>query len=286
MALINCPECNRTVSDTAKLCPQCGFDIRNHRIKETKEKVEFCKSVYTSRKNQMIQEKENNNIVRRPYPQKDASILKDKLLAILFGVLFLMYLYLTFFSEESSPILLIPLCLLLALTLLFGSSVVSSNNSYKKALELYSKDPYIKGALNSSEMAKIEEEVKEERLAWDNAVKELKELLDQEKQDTDKQQFSDNSVQIKLGTFRSIQKASITSNGRVLWSGNTGQIIELPITSPTKIKVNYEMGLLDGAGSCQAIIDPKKSQKWQVVSLPGIATMKLDIQPVDYFVAN
>lgn len=27
MALIKCPECNHDVSDTAALCPNCGFDI-------------------------------------------------------------------------------------------------------------------------------------------------------------------------------------------------------------------------------------------------------------------
>lgn len=28
MALINCPECNNTVSDSAVACPHCGFSIR------------------------------------------------------------------------------------------------------------------------------------------------------------------------------------------------------------------------------------------------------------------
>ena len=27
MALINCPECNKEVSDKAKICPNCGFSI-------------------------------------------------------------------------------------------------------------------------------------------------------------------------------------------------------------------------------------------------------------------
>ena len=28
MALINCPECNREISDTAKQCPSCGYEIQ------------------------------------------------------------------------------------------------------------------------------------------------------------------------------------------------------------------------------------------------------------------
>ena len=30
MALINCPECNHKISDTAKMCPNCGFYVKKH----------------------------------------------------------------------------------------------------------------------------------------------------------------------------------------------------------------------------------------------------------------
>lgn len=30
MALINCFECNKNVSNTAKACPNCGFNVRKH----------------------------------------------------------------------------------------------------------------------------------------------------------------------------------------------------------------------------------------------------------------
>ena len=29
MALISCPECNQSVSDTASVCPHCGYDIKS-----------------------------------------------------------------------------------------------------------------------------------------------------------------------------------------------------------------------------------------------------------------
>lgn len=38
MALINCFECNKMVSDTAKVCPCCGFDIKKM-MKKNKRKV-------------------------------------------------------------------------------------------------------------------------------------------------------------------------------------------------------------------------------------------------------
>ncbi len=31
MALVNCPECNHEVSDTAMTCPHCGYDLRKSR---------------------------------------------------------------------------------------------------------------------------------------------------------------------------------------------------------------------------------------------------------------
>jgi RNA polymerase subunit RPABC4/transcription elongation factor Spt4 len=35
MALINCPECNREISDKANTCPNCGFPISDHLNKES-----------------------------------------------------------------------------------------------------------------------------------------------------------------------------------------------------------------------------------------------------------
>lgn len=34
MALINCPECNREISDTAKVCPSCGYKINLQKYKK------------------------------------------------------------------------------------------------------------------------------------------------------------------------------------------------------------------------------------------------------------
>lgn len=34
MALIDCPECGKSVSDSAESCPQCGYAVRRHLIRE------------------------------------------------------------------------------------------------------------------------------------------------------------------------------------------------------------------------------------------------------------
>lgn len=99
-------------------------------------------------------------------------------------------------------------------------------------------------------------------------------------------QTSSGAVLIKLGMFKSTQNATISANGRALWSGNTGQIAELKLERPTEVQIRYQMGMFDGAGFCSGTIDPRKSKKWQVISRPGFITMRLTLQPVDIFDAN
>jgi hypothetical protein len=46
MALINCPECNKEVSDTALTCPNCGYQLKKPQVKAkpqpTKRKTGGC----------------------------------------------------------------------------------------------------------------------------------------------------------------------------------------------------------------------------------------------------
>ncbi len=37
MALITCPECNKQISDTAKTCPSCGYDLNTQKNKRRKQ---------------------------------------------------------------------------------------------------------------------------------------------------------------------------------------------------------------------------------------------------------
>lgn len=39
MALINCPECNREISDTVKKCPNCGYKINQHNTGDNKRTI-------------------------------------------------------------------------------------------------------------------------------------------------------------------------------------------------------------------------------------------------------
>ena len=43
MALINCPECNKEVSDSAAACPHCGYDISEHlrKMEEQQQRAKY-----------------------------------------------------------------------------------------------------------------------------------------------------------------------------------------------------------------------------------------------------
>ena len=40
MALVPCHECNKDVSDTADVCPYCGFNLKKFREENNKNKIE------------------------------------------------------------------------------------------------------------------------------------------------------------------------------------------------------------------------------------------------------
>lgn len=90
-------------------------------------------------------------------------------------------------------------------------------------------------------------------------------------------------VQIKLNSFAGVQSASISAGGKTLWSGKTGQIAEIYFDRTTNVLISYSIGMYDAPGSCDGIIDPKRSKKYSVSSRPGLLTMKLTLQPVDVF---
>ena len=43
MSLVKCPECGKTVSDTAEACPECGYAVKAHYEKIRKEEAELAR---------------------------------------------------------------------------------------------------------------------------------------------------------------------------------------------------------------------------------------------------
>ena len=58
MALIDCPECGRKISDKSEICIGCGFpildylkkELENKKIEELENEKFFCKSCYRQNK--------------------------------------------------------------------------------------------------------------------------------------------------------------------------------------------------------------------------------------------
>ena len=82
------------------------------------------------------------------------------------------------------------------------------------------------------------------------------------------------------------QKVSISSNDKVLWEGNSGEVAELFFEGPTNVKIKYHLSLMHYGGECSGIIDPKKSKKYNVLSRQGIFSTKLVLQSVDFLDAD
>lgn len=80
MALINCPECNREVSDTAEICPKCGFGVakfveRQKRIAEIQEEAE--KEAYLYVKQRKKEEREKAEREKRSEEDRKNSIYDE-----------------------------------------------------------------------------------------------------------------------------------------------------------------------------------------------------------------
>ena len=80
MALINCPECNREVSDKADICPNCGFGVakyteRQNKISKIQEEAE--KEAYLYVKKKKREEKEKEEREKRAEEDRKRSIYNE-----------------------------------------------------------------------------------------------------------------------------------------------------------------------------------------------------------------
>lgn len=80
MALINCPECNKEVSDKAEMCPNCGFGVAKY-IKRQKEilriQEESEKEAYLFVKQKMEAEKEKAEQEKREEENRKNKIYNE-----------------------------------------------------------------------------------------------------------------------------------------------------------------------------------------------------------------
>lgn len=80
MALINCPECNKEVSDKAEVCPNCGFGVAKYVVRQNKiEKIqeEAEKEAYLYVKQKKREEKEAAERKKRQEENRKNSIYDE-----------------------------------------------------------------------------------------------------------------------------------------------------------------------------------------------------------------
>ena len=91
MALINCPECDKEISDTIKKCPHCGFKIK---------KIETEQSIFSNAKNMIVES--------IPTDKKKRNILFSVIGAIAIIIIVALILIFTGNSQPDEPIVEIP----------------------------------------------------------------------------------------------------------------------------------------------------------------------------------
>ena len=91
---------------------------------------------------------------------------------------------------------------------------------------------------------------------------------------------------LKKAMLNGKQTASIFANGKTLWTGQVGEVVELEFSEPTRVTVKYHISMLQYGGECSGIIDPSKSKKYAVSARLGFMSTKLTLQPVDVFDAD
>lgn len=87
MALVNCPECGKQVSDSAMACPNCGYVIKEHFEKIEHEKMENARSEQAE-KDRILKEQKKKEILEKIKSNKPAIIVVAAAVIILcFGAI-------------------------------------------------------------------------------------------------------------------------------------------------------------------------------------------------------
>ena len=100
---------------------------------------------------------------------------------------------------------------------------------------------------------------------------------------------STGEVKIKLSPlisstgFNGKQKASILKGSEVIWEGYTGEVAELHFDKPADVTIKYHLSIMHYGGECHGMINPAKSNKYNVTARQGVFSTKIVLQSVDMF---
>lgn len=99
MALINCPECGKEISDQAVSCPNCGYAVKEHFEKERKEEERRLaqeKAIAEGEKERQEREEKIKKIPAPPFP----------IGWLLFGIFFIVMGIIFLFAESIGGVII------------------------------------------------------------------------------------------------------------------------------------------------------------------------------------
>lgn len=141
MALIICPECGKNVSESAESCPNCGYSIKKHVLKEKikiqQRKEQKARKDYDSKKAKLMQEYSQ-------YSFEPPALTKSIIfigLSIFFSIMTILFLLVTFefIGDGSHPIGMTIFTLLFAI--LTGLAGYNYFTTEMTEYRLYKNDP-------------------------------------------------------------------------------------------------------------------------------------------------
>lgn len=147
--LIQCPECNQTVSDTAEVCPHCGMSIKKFflqqklkeiepKIKQQEEIVNKLQGKYNQIKEEITKNKLNNLVDVLPPVEISLEYMLFYGVSIIFNILSWYSIYVAYKNERAWGL---AICLvLIASVLLFVTirSIIDKTDEISK----YKRDPH------------------------------------------------------------------------------------------------------------------------------------------------
>jgi len=77
------------------------------------------------------------------------------------------------------------------------------------------------------------------------------------------------------------QKATISSEEQILWTGMVGQIAELHFDKATPVDIEYHLSPMHYGGKCSGVIDPARGKKYNVLARQGFMKTIIELQRVD-----
>lgn len=141
MALIQCPECRKNVSETAETCPNCGFNIKKHVLKEKmaiqEKKTKEARTIYETKKSKLIQEYGKVSF-QPPNMTKSYLFIGISAFFVVISVLLLLIIF-EIIGDGSHPVGIFIMTLILAICT--GLAGINSLKDQKKECDAYKNDP-------------------------------------------------------------------------------------------------------------------------------------------------